>query len=148
MLGDVRERLGHRVVDARLERLRQAVGWHLGDANRNARALAERAQRRPEAALGEHGRVDALGELAQLVQGGVELALGALEQRDRLLLAAARASRARVSISSAIATRCCWAPSWRLRSSRRRSRSAASTSRCREDRSSASARLRSVMSRR
>ena len=37
---------------------------------------------------------------------------------------------------TASATRCCWAPSWMSRSSRRRSVSWASTSRCREERSS------------
>ena len=46
------------------------------------------------------------------------------------------------------ATRCCWAPSWRLRSRRRRSSSWAVTSRCRDARRSTSRACRSQSARR
>ena len=58
--------------------------------------------------------------------------------------ASARSGARPASVSArrrftARATRCCWAPSWMSRSSRRRAASWASTSRCRDARSSSSA---------
>ena len=45
--------------------LTSQLGW-------DGRATGERLQRRPQPAFGEDGRVDAAGELAQLIQGMVE----------------------------------------------------------------------------
>ena len=114
------------------------------DAHRDRRALRERGERRAEAALGEDRRVDAAGQLAQLVDRQLQL-VGAcrIEGRDAVAVVADPGSAIRSS--RATATRLCWAPSCRLRSSRRRSSSWAATSRWRElRRSSISRTLRST----
>ena len=64
--GDVRERLGDHEVGRDLDRRVQPLLGRLLDRDRYARALGERDERRTEAALAQHRRVQAAGELAQL----------------------------------------------------------------------------------
>ena len=67
------------------------------DRHRHRRARDQRLQRRLEPALGQHRRVDAARELAQLGEARAQLLLRAVEQRRELLVvlhAPARASAA------------------------------------------------------
>ncbi|MEV4602127.1 hypothetical protein AB0K15_32630 [Amycolatopsis sp. NPDC049253] len=67
VLGHVGQRLGDAVVGG-LDRLGQApVDLH-GQLDRDRGAAGESLERRAQAALGEDRRVDAAGEVAQLVQ--------------------------------------------------------------------------------
>ena len=145
VLDDVRERLRDDVVRGRLDRRPEPLLRHL-DLDRERRARDERLDRGREAAVGEHGRVDAARELAQLVECGCELLARAADDRrsPRSGSVATRDSARRRETDSA--TRRCCAPSWRLRSSTRRASSAASMMRAREARISSSWRLRSVTS--
>ena len=94
------------------------------------RAQRQRLERRREPVL-EHRRVEAARELAQLAQRQREL----VARRSHELLrrrVVADAGPGAGAAASAIATSRCWAPSWRLRSSRRRSASPAATMRSRD----------------
>ncbi len=66
VLDDVRQRLGDDVVGGRLDRLGQPLGQLEVELDGERRAGGEHLERRAQAALGEHGRVDALRQLAQL----------------------------------------------------------------------------------
>ena len=83
--------------------------------------------------LAEHGRVDPVGQVAQLGQPRAQL-LGASATSGSASVPRARAS-ARFRVNDTRTSRC-WAPSWRSRSMRRRAASAASTIRTRDARSS------------
>ena len=78
-------------------------------------------------------------ELAELLVRGVQLDEGALE----MLLRALRivVEQAQTEMHGETLTRCCWAPSWRLRSRRFRSVSLAEMMRARERRISSSTRF-------
>ena len=76
--------------------------------------------------------MQAARDLAQLLQPGVELARGLLEQLGARPPGRTPAAPARRAASARRETRCCCAPSCRLRSSRRRCSSPALTSRARE----------------
>ena len=110
--------------------------------------LAARSQRleRGLEAVVEHRRMDPARELAQLLQRR-----GRARRRPPSSASAssgsARTRRWIMRSWSATETSRCCAPSWRLRSSRRRSASPAATSRSREARSSASRVLDSACSR-
>ena len=109
-------------------------------ADRARRRLGERLERGREPLVGEHRREDAVRELAQLGERGAQLGLGLVERRGARLVAP-RSARSSRSASESATSRCC-APSWRSRSSRRRSASPASTMRAREARSSLELRAR------
>ena len=81
VLGDVGQRLGDREVGGRLGRRRQPVLRQLDDVDRQRRARDERRDRGRQAALGQHGRVDAARQLAQLGRGVGQLLADALEER-------------------------------------------------------------------
>ena len=76
VLRDVGERLRDEEVGCRLRRRREPLVRHLDDRDRHGRALRERRQSRTEALLGQHGRVDAAGELMQLAERGAQLGVG------------------------------------------------------------------------
>ena len=103
----------------------------------DARARRQRVERGLQPVV-EHRGMDAARELAQLLQRLRELVAGRVQ---RAASASAGSLRMRLWIirswSATDTSRCC-APSWRLRSSRRRSASPAATMRSREARSSAS----------
>ena len=144
VLGDVGQRLGDDEVGRGLDRARQALLELALELHRDGRAAGQRLQRGVEAALGEHGGMDAGGEVAQLADRRLALA-NALSTSSRAP-GGSDSKRSRASWSSIISatSRCC-APSCRSRPSRRRSASPASTSRARDARS-ASSRARSSTS--
>ena len=72
VLAHVRERLRDHVVGGRFDGARERLIGRL-DVDRDGRACRERLDRRPEAAVGEHGRVDSARELAQVVESSREL---------------------------------------------------------------------------
>ena len=84
--------------------------------------------------------MDPPGELAQLGEGSVEILARAVEQALGLLRVGSRIVDRAIRMLSASDTRRCWAPSWRSRSTRRRSAYPASTMRVRDARSSSDAR--------
>ena len=143
VLGDVRQGLRHHEVGGGLDDQRQPAIREGPDRGGDRRALRERGDRRAQPRLGEDRRVDAAGELAQLPDRDLDLRRGLVRRRDRRRGSApspSPPSRARSRRSASDSeTRRCWAPSWRSRSSRRRSASAASRILARDRLSSASA---------
>ena len=97
-------------------------------------AVRERLDGGREAAVGEDRRVDAVRELAQLLDGGASVIQRFAEQAGEPGGASPRAC-ASCSVMTAWISRC-WAPSCRSRTTRRRCSSAAWTSRAREAASS------------
>ena len=79
VLRDVGQRLGDREVERQLDRGRGTLGEVAFDGHREARARGQRVDRRPQAAVGQHGGMDAVRELAQFRQPGLELRADALE---------------------------------------------------------------------
>ena len=74
VLVHVRERFGDDEVGGALDRCRVALVGDVGvDGNR--RAVDQAADRGGEALVGEDRRVDAAGQLSQLVQRGLQLPL-------------------------------------------------------------------------
>ena len=132
VLGDVGDRLGDEVVGRGLDGLGQAFVGHVVDLDRQRRAVRERREGGGQAAVGEDRGMDAAGQLAQLLERVLELLArrGQVDWRARSGLASKLPSTMR-SCSASDTSRC-WAPSWRLRSRRRRSASPASTMRARE----------------
>ena len=124
VLGDVGERLGNDVVGRGLDPPRQPSHRqpvHLtGSGARSASDLG-----RSEPPLGEHSRMDAPSELAELLERKAELAFASAISATASLVSpffgCACASRNETDTE----TSRCWAPSWRFRSSRRRSLSPA-----------------------
>ena len=68
VLGRVGQRLGHDIVGGDLGRLWQPSPHADIQADRNGRAAGQCLQRRAQPALGQDRRVQAIGDLAQLVQ--------------------------------------------------------------------------------
>ena len=136
VLADVGQALADHVVGGDLgllvEPLRsRAISSRTG----TARGRRQRLERDREAMSAEHGRVQTAGHVTQLVQGDRDL-VAALHRcgpgpRGRR----ARPFPRRPSSSESAISRC-WAPSWRLRSSRLRSRWPASITRPRDPLSS------------
>ena len=142
VLDDVGERLGDGVVRRRLDRLGQALGQADVERDRERRPGREHLERRLETALREDGRVDPLRELAQLGRSPARAPRELLEQRSASAGDVRSFDCATRSPSARATSRCC-APSWRLRSIRRRSVSLASTMRRRDaDSSSRASRAR------
>ncbi len=79
--GHVGQGLGDGEVRGRLDRAGQALAGNPLQRHRHAGARGQRAQRRLEAALGQHRGVDAARQLAQLVRRRGELVRGLVEQR-------------------------------------------------------------------
>jgi hypothetical protein len=75
VLGDVGQRLGDHEVGRGLDRLGQPLARDLDDLDRQRRAHGERLDGGLQPAVGEHGRVDPAGELAQLLERTRELLL-------------------------------------------------------------------------
>ena len=124
----------------------QAAGRRASDdVHRHRRAGGEGTHGRLQPAIGEHRRMDAAREVAQLVEAEPELVDAGVEQRGRLGVRGAR-MRARRRLSARATSRD-WAPSWRSRSRRRRSALAAWTMRAREASSSTSRARNSASSR-
>ena len=73
VLGDVGERLGDQVVGGDLDGGGRTALQRDGDVHGQRRAGRDRAQRGAEPTVGEHGGVDAVGQVAQLAQRGAEL---------------------------------------------------------------------------
>ena len=100
-------------------------------------APGPRAPRPAPCPRGAAGR--SRGQVAEVLERGLRLA-----PRSRQQLARPSPGRGRATCASraftASATSCCWAPSWMLRSRRRRSSSCAATIRWREARSSSTSR--------
>ena len=147
VLGDVGERLGDHEVGRRLDRL----GQPLARASRRGRPRSARARRAPRARRRARGRRARRGGCRAPARAARRAPASAPPGRRR----AARSARsgslctlpwARRMVSESATSRC-WAPSCRLRSSRRRSAVPASTIRAREARSS-STRARSCACRR
>ena len=130
MLRGVRQRLANHVVRGRLDLVREPLGAHRGirlDRERNRIPRDARLDGRDEAVVGEHRRVDAVRELAQVGQRLAGLVLQLRELLGREL--AALQPVARKPESRDLRDDVCWMPSCRSRSSRRRSSSCAATSR-------------------
>jgi hypothetical protein len=79
VLGRVGQGLGDHEVGGRLDRPGQPPGGHL-DPDRNRRAGGQGGDGRVQAPVGEHGRVDAAGQVAQLGQGPLGLLVGLADQ--------------------------------------------------------------------
>ena len=90
---------------------------------RRRRVLRRGRQRRAQPEVAQDRRVDAAGEVAQLLHGVLE-AVADLGQARRDLGVVGASSGASASLIWS-ATSCCWAPSWRSRSTLRRSASPA-----------------------
>ena len=80
ILGDVRERLGGDEVSGGLHLRLEPLGGHPADLDRHRSTRCERLQRRLEAMIAEHRRVDAAGELAQLLDRKLDLLAGLGDQ--------------------------------------------------------------------
>ena len=80
VLDHVGERLRDHVVRGGLDGLRQLDRGRV-DLDGDRQSGGERLERRGEAPVGEDGRMDAAGELAQLVESGGELLACGLEHR-------------------------------------------------------------------
>ena len=83
VLRDVRERLGDHVVRGRLDRAGQPAVDLAADVDRDRRARREGVDRRAEAPLRQHRRVQAAGDLAQLGERLLELGARLGEQPAR-----------------------------------------------------------------
>ena len=75
VLADVLEQLGGGEVRDALDGLRGPGRQVHGDRHRHGAARGHRGQRRVQAAVGEDRRVDAAGEVAQLLEGDLHLAV-------------------------------------------------------------------------
>ena len=140
VLRDVRQRLAGDEVGRELDRLRQAAGRLAGRPSSARRARRERARgRRARPCSSTAGWMprassrSSSSERRELLARGGDERLGGRSSPTRFC--------SRRSCSAIATSRCC-APSWRLRSSRRRSASPASTIRSRDARSSAQPGLR------
>ena len=147
VLGGVLERLQAAEVRRRLQARRVATDGLRGELDRHRAVAQHGSQRDLQSALGEQRRIDAAAQLEHASRPpppppppGRPAAAPRVRVSPEDRVWASRRFTAR-------ATRCCWAPSWTSRSSARRSLSCASTSRCRESRSS-SARADSSAARR
>ena len=89
----------------------------------------ERLERRPQAAVGEDGRVDSAGELAELRERLRQLLARAVEELRGAAGSDSSFDSTRRSETDSATSRCC-APSWRFRSSTRRARSSARHETC------------------
>ena len=147
VLRRVRERLGDEVVRAGLELgSKRERGTSRSTGSRPSRRSASVCKAGAEAVLGERGRMQPARDLAHLLDRERELLLGAQEQvARRPTPSGSRAIATRSACSET--TRRCWAPSWRFRSSRRRSASRACTRRSWATRRSRSVWRNSVASR-
>ena len=132
VLGHVGQRLGDDVVGGDLDRLGQPpVGPHV-ELDRDGGAAGQRLERRTQAAFGEDRRVDAAGELAQLVQRARSPRRPGRSSCAASSSASGGTAACAARSCSASETSRCWAPSCRSRSMRRRASSAAATIRARE----------------
>ena len=146
VLGGVGQRLRYRVVRRDLHMIRQPssgaqvqLDWHGGPAG-------QRFERWCQAPLGQDRGVDAVGDLPHLVKhafppgSAMRASLPSSSASPGGTVArTARTSACTVRTSSTSETSCCWVPSCRSRSIRRRDSSAAATIRAREAISSARA---------
>ena len=94
VLGHVGERLGDEEVGGGLRAREPAVEVD-GERHRHRRARASDSSAAPRPALGEDRRVDAAGELAQLVERRAQLAVAPRRERRASGSSASRASRRR-----------------------------------------------------
>src|SRR5881396_706132 len=83
VLRDVDERLADDVVDGRLDRLRQPAFRHRAQLYGNGRARSHALEGRSEPTLRQHRRMDPAGQLAQLVEGELELLLRPFDELER-----------------------------------------------------------------
>src|SRR5699024_8162086 len=81
VLGDVGERLGDDEVHGAFHLGRRSVIGGDVDVDRDGRAPRQCGEGRVESAFGEHGRVQAAGEVAQFDDGSSRLAVGACHER-------------------------------------------------------------------
>jgi hypothetical protein len=72
VLGAVRQRLRDDVVGRRLDGFRKATIGATIEVDAEGRARDELLERRPQAVLGEPGRMDPEGDLAEVVECGCE----------------------------------------------------------------------------
>jgi hypothetical protein len=70
VLGGVGERLGRGVISGRLDLLPRRRAQIQVELDRHRRAPGERLERRAQPGLGQHGGMNAVRDLPQLVQGG------------------------------------------------------------------------------
>src|SRR5215207_3279290 len=84
VLGDVGQRLGDDEVGGQLDLLGELSRGHLAHLDRQRSAVSECLDGRPEAAIGEHRRVDPTRQLAYLLERLVELLTRAVQQAPRL----------------------------------------------------------------
>jgi hypothetical protein len=84
MFGCVGQRLGDGEVGGDLHLLGQPSRHVYVQGDRDGRPAGQRSQRRGQAAFGENRRVDAMGELAQLVARLVRLRGQGVQPRDEL----------------------------------------------------------------
>ena len=135
VLRGVLQRLEAAEVDRRLDIRRIPPQPVRVDAGRDRRTERCRRECICEPSVLEERRVDAVREVAKLLQRRLDFVVQPAEQF--LGFPGSESARSRASLSwTASPMRCCCAPSWRSRSIRRRSASAASTTRVREARSS------------
>ena len=136
VLGHVGERLGHHVVRGQLHRLGQPLAGQGG----RARPAPARAGPASRARCRARGRSAPRGGCRGPARAAPPARRRAPRPRRRSSASAASGSSRSLSRAmrrfSAIDTRRCWAPSWRSRSSRRRSSSPIRSMRSREARSS------------
>ena len=128
VLGHVGEGLADHEVGGGLDGGGRPLGQVDLQVHGDRAAGRERRERGVEPAVGEDGGVDAPHQLPQLRDGPLGLVVGVADEGDGrgVVVPRSRRSLARPR-SMASATRRCCAPSWRSRSMRRRSASAAST---------------------
>ena len=124
VLGDVRERLRDDVERGGLDRLREPRRRQAVHLHRQRRARGERLHGRRETVVGEDRRMDPARELTELLESERQLVARLRDQLRSSRGSSASRDSAMRRWSASVTRRCC-APSWRLRSSRRRSASPA-----------------------
>ena len=82
----VLDRLGDGHVGRRLDRGKLTLRCQLAELHRQRRLVGERLERGRESRLAEDRRIDAVGELAQLVEGGRGLVAGRVQHPGELLV--------------------------------------------------------------
>ena len=92
VLGHVGQRLADHEVGGGLDHRGESLTRHLGDRGGHRRALGQRLDRPGQPGLGEHGGVDAAGQLPQLGQRLLRLLAGRLDQRLELGIDPGRAA--------------------------------------------------------
>jgi hypothetical protein len=133
VLGDVLEGLEAGEVEGGFDLTRVSADAVTLDVDRNHRPPGLRIERGNQPLIGEQRRIDPPGEVAKLLERAAQ-SVCRVAAIDFAFSPSRSMSCSNKRSFTESATICCWAPSWRFRSSFRRSSSCAVTRRCRDAR--------------